>query len=96
MVDTSESLFYTGESSKTVIKVNVPDGVESARVIAGRELVFNISNSAGYSDMVFFSRVNLTTGANCQVSCMIEGLSSSGVRSLKLTALNETVKIEQV
>ncbi|HLD87122.1 MAG TPA: hypothetical protein VJB12_03580, partial [Candidatus Nanoarchaeia archaeon] len=90
VVDTSESLFYTGEGSKTVINVNVPEGVEKATIVAGREMVFNVSSSAGYSDMVFFSRVNLTTGGSCQSSCIIEGLSDSGVRSLRLVALNST------
>ena len=95
VVDTSESLFYTGEGSKTVLKVNVPDGIEKAYIIQGRELVFNVSSSAGYSEILFISRVNLTTGQDCSSSCLVEALSESGVRSIRIEALNASVRIGQ-
>src|SRR3989344_5190731 len=68
MIDTSESLFYTGEGSKTILSVNMPNGIEGATIIDKREMVFNISTAAGYSDFVFISRVNLTTAQACSQS----------------------------
>lgn len=96
IVSTAESLFYSGESSKTVISLRMPKGIESAAIIDKRELVFNVSTSSGYTDFVFFSRVNLTPSVSCGGSvCAIEELSSAGVRNIKLTALDSSVQIEQ-
>src|SRR3989338_599919 len=96
IVSTAESLFYSGESSKTVISLRMPKGIESAAIIDKRELVFNVSTSSGYTDFVFFSRVNLTPSASCGGSvCALEELSSAGVRNIKLTALDSSVQIEQ-
>src|SRR3989338_6878306 len=39
IVDTAESIFYSGQGSKTVIDLNIPDGVDSALIIDVRELV---------------------------------------------------------
>ncbi len=97
IVDTSESLFYTGRGSKTIITITMPKGIESAAIIGKRELVFNISTSAGYSEFVFISQVNLTTAQACsQDSCAVLELGSSGVKDIRLTALNNSVMLEQV
>jgi len=97
IVDTAESIFYSGQNSKTVLDINVPEKVESVVIIDGRELVIKVSSSFGVSEIVFFSSVNLTTiGANCEgVVCRIVGLERPGLEKVKIEAINQySVDIE--
>lgn len=99
IVDTSESIFYSGEGSKTVLEVNVPENVDSVIIIDGRELVFNITTSFGISEIVFFSSVNITTiGSDCiENVCSIPKLASSGLKKVKLEAISlYSVRIEVI
>ena len=96
IVDTSESLFYTGEGSKTILKISIPKGIEGASLIDGRELVFNVSSSAGYSEIIFISRVNLTSGNSCKGVCVLEPLSAPGVLSIQIEVQNDSVRIAKV
>src|SRR3990167_5412912 len=47
IVDSAESIFYSGQGSKTVLELNIPDSVYSALIIDGRELVFNVTTTFG-------------------------------------------------
>ena len=97
MVETAESLLYSGSGSKTTMKLSMPEGVQHALIVDQRELVFNVSTAIGYSELVFFSRVNLTAAQGCGIgSCSIPELASSGTKQVRLTALNSSVLIEQV
>ncbi|MBI3035046.1 hypothetical protein HYY71_01880 [Candidatus Woesearchaeota archaeon] len=89
IVDSAESIFYSGQGSKTVIELNVPESVSSAVIIDGRELVFNITTTFGISEIVFFSSVNLTTEASGCIEnvCSIPQLGSSGLKKVKLEAI---------
>src|SRR3989338_5936341 len=55
IVDTAETMFYSGQGSKATLELNVPDNIASAVIIDGRELVFNITTTFGVSEIVFFS-----------------------------------------
>jgi hypothetical protein len=81
-----------------MMKLSIPEGVQFARIVDQRELVFNASTSTGYSELVFFSRVNLTTSQqNCGLGpCGIPQLASAGAKQVRLTALNNSVMIEQI
>ena len=98
IVDTAESIFYSGQGSKTTLQLNVPDNVYSAMIIDGRELVFNTTTSFGVSENVFFSSVNMTTiSSNCDVNiCRIPELGSSGIKKVKIEATSNSVKIEVI
>ena len=99
IVDAAESIFYSGKGSKAVLELNVPDNVDSASIIDGREVVFNITTSFGTSEIVFFSSVNLTTpGSGCNANiCNISGLASPGLKKVKLEVVDEnSVKIETI
>lgn len=99
IIDVAESIFYSGEGSKTVLELNVPDNVDSALIIDGRELVFNITTNFGISEIVFLSSVNITTtGSNCNANiCKIPGLASSGFKKVKIEAVTkDSVSIEVV
>lgn len=97
IVDAAEAIFYSGEGSKTTLEFNIPDNVDSAILIDGRELVFNVTTNLGTSEIVFFSDVNLsTTGSSCNANiCSMPGLASSGLKKIRIEAISkDTVKLE--
>ncbi len=99
IIDASETIFYSGQGSKTVLELNIPDNIESALIIDGRELVFNLTTSFGTSEIVFFSSVNLTTtSSNCNANiCRLPELSSSGPKKVKIEAISkDSVMIETI
>lgn len=99
IVDSAESIFYSGQGSKTVLELNVPENVYSAQIIDGRELVFNVTTTFGISEIVFFSSVNMSTSSqNCNANiCKVTGLSNSGLKRVKIEAISkDTVAIDVV
>lgn len=99
IVDAAETIFYSGEGSKTTLELNVPENIDSAIIIDGRELVFNITTNFGISEIVFFSSVNITTtSSNCNANiCNLPELAISGLKKLKIEAISkDSVRIEVV
>ncbi|MBI2653904.1 hypothetical protein HYX02_03770 [Candidatus Woesearchaeota archaeon] len=97
IIDAAESIFYSGQGSKTTLELNVPDSVYSAIIIDGRELVFNLTTSFGTSEIVFLSSVNLTTAGTCSANiCSLPGLSSSGLKKVKVEAGKNSVSIDVI
>ena len=91
IIDTAESIFYSGEGSKTVLDLNIPAGINYVQIIDYRELVFNVTTSSGVTENVFFSNVNLTTiASNCIDNiCKVPGLVSPGFRKVKIEAISK-------
>ena len=91
IVDAAASIFYSGQDSKTVLELNVPDNIVNAQIIDGRELVFNATSNFGTSEIVFFSSVNITTApSNCVVNvCKLPELGNSGFKKVKIEAINK-------
>ena len=98
IVDTAESIYYSGQGSKTVVELNVPDNVETAEIIDGRELVFNTTTNFGISEIVFFSSVNITTtGSSCNENiCSLTEFAGSGLKKLKIESIGSSVKIDVI
>ena len=99
VVDAAESIFYSGQGSKTVLELNIPDNIDSASIIDGKELVFNMTTNVGVSEIVFFSSANITTiSSNCNANiCSIPELASSGLKKVKLEVIDEnSVRIETI
>lgn len=98
IVDTAESIFYSGQGSKTILELNMPENVESAYIIDGKELIFNTTTEFGTSELVFFSSVNITTPSGCSLNvCMISNLATSGFKKVKLSASSkDSVTIEVI
>lgn len=89
IVDAAESIFYSGQGSKTTIELIIPDSIQSVVIIDGREIVFNMTTSFGVSEIVFFSSVNLTANGSCNANvCNVPGLSSSGLKKVKIEAIS--------
>src|SRR3989338_4087293 len=59
IVDTAETVFFSGEGAKIVLEVNMPKGITNAKILANRELVFDIVSELGTTDCVFFSPLSL-------------------------------------
>lgn len=91
ITDAAESIFYSGQGSKTVLELNVPGNIGSALIIDGKELVFNVTAQFGVSEIVFFSSVNLTAPSpNCVANvCTIAGLQSSGLKKVRIEAISK-------
>ena len=98
IVDTAETMFYSGHGSKSVLEFNVPDNIASAVIIDGRELVFNITTTFGVSEIVFFSSVNITTSSNCNANvCNLPQLANAGLKKVKIeTITKDSVSIDVI
>ena len=99
IVDSAETIFYSGQGSKTVLELNIPDTLNSAMIIDGKELVLNVTTSYGTSEIVFFSSINLTTsGANCNLNvCKLPDLAAVGLKKVKIEAINKnSVSIDTI
>lgn len=98
IVDTAESIFYSGQGSKATVELDVPDNIASAIIIDGRELVFNATTDLGVSEIVFFSSVNMTAAAlDCSANvCRLPKLASSGLKKVKIEAIGSSVMIEVI
>jgi uncharacterized protein (UPF0333 family) len=97
IVDTAETVFYSGEGSKTTLDISIPDKIGSVAIIDGREIVFNVTTNFGISEIVFFSPVNMSAaGSSCNANiCSIPELASSGLKKLKIEVISkDTVKLE--
>lgn len=60
VVDAAESVYYLGEPSQTILKINIPDNIVLANLSAGYEIFFKIRTKTGISDIVRNSFVNIT------------------------------------
>ena len=60
VVDAAESVYYVGEPSQTTLRINVPDGVVSADLSSGKEVVFRIRSGKGEADIVQTTSVNIS------------------------------------
>ena len=99
LVDTSESIFYSGQGSKTVLDMNVPEKITSAVIIEGKEFVLNMSTPFGISEIVFFSSVNITAiGPYCNGNiCSIPEFTIPGLKKVKVEAISaESVIIQTI
>ena len=98
IIDTAQTIFYSGQGSKATLELNVPDNIESATIIDSRELVFKLITSVGVSDIVFFSTSVKLTTSGCTISiCEIPKLGSSGLKKVKLEVISQdSVRIEVI
>ncbi len=98
IVDAAESIFYSGQGSKTTLELTIPDNIQSVVIIDGREIVFNITTSFGISEIVFFSSANLTTNGDCIANvCNIPGLANSGLKKVKIEMISsDSVDVQTI
>ena len=96
IVDTAETVFFSGEGSKIVLEVNMPKGVNDVQILANRELVFKIIAELGATEAVFFSSTTIPiisddpTNPDCVVdgNCDLSDLAGEGLKKISIQALD--------
>lgn len=78
----AESVYYSGEPSRTTTDVYMPKGVNSVSV-QGREISFDISTATGNNLISFTSNVNLTGSIS----------PTEGVKKISIVAKQDHVEI---
>ena len=82
VVDASESVYYLGKPSQTVLKINMPENVKLVN-ISNKEIVFKIKTKNGLNDVFQVSSVNIRGSIP----------SSPGIHRLTLIAQDGYVQI---
>lgn len=89
IVNNAESVYYSGEHSKIVIDVNMPDRINDVNILYNKELVFEIETELGTNEMVFFSNINITSTPSTAGECNLSDIASSGIKKIKLESVNQ-------
>lgn len=89
MIDTAETVYFSGEGSKIILEVNMPENVNDIYIIANRELVFNITTNIGETEAVFFSTINITSTSCQDEICMLTDIAGFGLNRVKFQSFNE-------
>ena len=91
IVDSSQAIYYSGRGSKTVLELTVPDNIYNVSIIDGRELIFTMHTPVGFTEVVFFSKVNISgKSSDCTSNvCKLPDLVQPGAIKMKLEAQNE-------
>ncbi len=91
IIDTAESVYYSGEGSKIVLEINMPENVMAVSIMKNRELVFNIITELGETEIVFFSSVDIPiTSDDLLAACVDDGncdlssLAGSGLKKVEI------------
>jgi len=90
IVDTAETVYFSGEGSKIILEVNMPENVRDIYIISNREIVFNLTTNIGETEAVFFSSINITS-SNCptDVFCSLTEVVGFGLNKIKFQSFNE-------
>jgi len=88
IINTAESIYFSGEHSKTILEFNLPENIDDVRILSNRELVFEVISEFGNSDLVFFSNVNITSDSCVDEVCDLSSIESGGFQRLKIESIN--------
>lgn len=89
IISNSESVYFSGEYSKIVLDINIPDDINDVYIIDNRELVFETETDLGFNDLVFFSLVNITFEDCTDSMCNLSSLANSGIKEIKLEVISQ-------
>jgi len=98
IINNAESVYYSGEHSKIVMDINMPDKINDIYILENRELVFDVESESGSNEVVFFSNINITSNSCAAGKCNLSNIASSGVKQIKIESINQgnQVIIEKV
>ncbi len=82
LINSAESVFFSGEPSKTLVRLYLPENVRSVEINSD-SIVINISTSSGFNIRAFTSKVPLQGNIS----------SSPGVKIFSIEAKNNYVLI---
>lgn len=96
IIDTAETVYFSGEGSKIVLELNMPKNVVDVHILANRELVFKISNEIGETEAVFFSTVDIPItsddpSADClnNGNCDLSSIAGFGLNKIKIESISD-------
>jgi len=86
IIDTAQSVYFSGEGSKIILEVNMPKNVDDIYILANRELVFETTSEFGQNEAVFFSNVNIliTEGVGD-----LSSIAGSGLKKIRIRAIDD-------
>ena len=90
MIDTAETVYFSGQNSKIVLQLNMPESVNAINIIENRELVFNITTDIGENEAVFFSSVNITSSTCQGPICSLAEIAGLGIKKIKFQSYNSS------
>jgi len=83
IIDTAETVYFSGEHSKIILELNMPKNVDDAYILANRELVFKITSDVGVTEAVFFSSVKIPIAEDGDLS----NIAGSGLKKIKIQSV---------
>ncbi len=102
IIDTAETVFFSGEGAKIVLDINMPKGVSDVKILANRELVFDIVSELGTTEAVFFSSTTIpiisddpTPDCVNNGNCDLSDLAGEGLKRISIEAIDisGTIKV---
>ena len=94
IINTAESIYYSGEHSKTILEFNMPDSVVDIKILSNRELVFIITTEFGDTDTVFFSSINITSDSCVSLDeCSLSPIASEGFQRVKIESIADGTQV---
>ena len=88
MIDTAETVYFSGQNSKIVLQLNMPESVNTINIINNRELVFNVTTDIGGGEAVFFSSVSIASPTCLGSTCSLAEIAGSGLKNIKFQSYN--------
>ena len=96
IIDTAETVYFSGEGAKIVLEVNMPKEAEDIDIVVRRELVFKVTSILGTTEMVFFSSASVpiissdpSAGCATNGNCDLSVISGIGMKKIKIEAIND-------
>lgn len=89
IIDTAESVYYSGEGSKIVLEISMPENVEDVYILSNRELVFEMSTKIGETEVVFFSSVDIPIAEDGDLT----EIAGFGIKKVKIESKGTQVLI---
>lgn len=93
IVDTAETVFFSGEGAKIVQEFKMPAKVLEVKILRSRELVFKVLSETGEIELVFFPASSIPIisddpGAQCTGGdvCSLSALAGGGLKKIKVEA----------
>lgn len=93
IVDNAESIYYSGEHSRLLIDVNIPEKIEEIYILSNKELIFNYTSEMGSTELIYFSDINITSDSCSGNRCDITGLEDSGLKKVKIESQGHEVLV---
>ena len=96
IMDTAESVYFSGEGSRIVLELSMPKNVADINIVANRELVFDITSEIGETEAVFFSSSGISitsddTSDDCvnNGNCKLADITGPGLEKIKIESVDD-------